>query len=176
MDKLISTEEERQDFDDRLESLKRLLEAARVEHGFSPGLLGCFRARAADLVAEILKLTPVKHPESTVTVEPDPRKEAERKPFIPRVFHGPNKRVSPRKFLYPNPQLVRLCLDMALQGASNREIEASLGISAAMAYKLRSRSLWVSRHHPAIDAWSKLHPGVQFPVWNRSGQQKQVKP
>lgn len=52
--------------------IANLIDAAQDEDGFTPGLLGCVRARAAALVAEILELTPVAATKPEPVVPPAP--------------------------------------------------------------------------------------------------------
>ena len=147
----------------RSQAVSELLKLAIDEEGFTPGLLGCIRARAAALVADLLALTPVASPAAV----PAPTKPTEKPIVLPRVVHYSNIRSAPRPFLWPDDRLVRMSLALSLQGKTDREIEEVLGISAGMVYKLRTRSPYAAKHHRTVDAWFAQNPGAQVKLFKR---------
>jgi hypothetical protein len=135
------------------ESLVNLAAVAQKEGGFSPGLLGCFRARSVDLTSEVLKLTPVK---PVPAPEPAPEKPVQSRRINPRG--------SPRPFVRVTQKVCDQVLDLCVQGKENIEIEELTGVNAGMCQRLRRRSQWASNHWGKIDSWMKRNPNADLRV------------
>lgn len=160
------------------EILKGLAEVAVAEGGFTPGLLACFRSRAAGLVSEVLGLCPIaqpleltpsigsglKTPVAAPTLNPEKPVQAPdgetphaaKKPEVPHEmapFH--------RHGMKLRPMDVHWILDQVELGKTDLQIAEEFDCSLATIYRLRIRSVNARGHWKAIDSWKRKRSATE---------------
>lgn len=161
----------------RVNALGYLTTVAQTEGGFSAGLLACLRARAAELVIEILNLSPLapstqpQHPVTQGCTNNSSRQEQVTPPQnnreVPsgfdRVKRNPNAK--PANFMIPYELL---CEDLARGELSSDQLAKKYDCCPGQVHKTKIASRYMS-HGPRnrIRAWLDRHPGSDLHAYER---------